>query len=161
MAIGDRFWNRVEKTDACWVWHGGTADGYGQLQIDKRYVKAHRYAWAEAFGQVPDGLCVLHRCDNRRCVRPDHLFLGTRSDNNGDRDLKGRAARGIRHGAHTHPDAFRGERHSRAKLTEVEVRAVRRLRLKGMTQVNLAQQFGVSRWLIRSICDGRAWGWLS
>jgi len=68
--------------------------GYGRKKVGSRTVLAHRHAWELANGLVPEGLCVLHRCDNPPCINPDHLFLGTRADNNADRDAKGRSKRG-------------------------------------------------------------------
>jgi hypothetical protein len=106
MAIGDitahgresdRFWGKVKKTDGCWVWTAGRDNwGYGQFnrKTPKGWqpIKAHRWAWIERNGQTE--LCLLHRCDNRVCVRPDHLFTGTRRDNALDRDAKGRTFNG-------------------------------------------------------------------
>lgn len=83
------FVSRVEV--GCWNWTGFiNPKGYGQLSFKRRTVRAHRLAWALAYGPIPDGLCVCHRCDNRRCVRPDHLFIGTNLDNMRDMVAKGR-----------------------------------------------------------------------
>lgn len=94
----DRFWSKVDKSGECWNWTGArTAPGWhGMFASDatragRTMVLAHRHSWALANGPVPDGLNVLHRCDNAGCVRPDHLFLGTHSDNMRDRSAKGRA----------------------------------------------------------------------
>ena len=157
MALAD-FWNRVDKTPSCWIWRGALgSDGYGAIQIAMRSKKTHRVSWEMAHGAIPDGMCVLHQCDNRACVKPGHLFLGTRLDNNRDRVLKGRSASGDRHGTHTHPEVFRGTRVHTAKLTEEQVRLIRS---SSGTQVGLAERFGVSRRTIRSIRDGSKWGWL-
>jgi len=86
-----RFDSRVAKGDGCWLWVGARdRDGYGQIKIAKRQTKAHHAAWIRAGRTIPDGMCVLHRCDNPPCVRIDHLFLGTLADNNADRAAKGR-----------------------------------------------------------------------
>src|SRR3990167_4478033 len=84
--------SRILKTDHCWIWTGSKdIHRYGRIgQGANRYVKAHRVSYMIAYGPIPKGLCVLHRCDNPSCVRPDHLFLGTYADNNKDRDLKQR-----------------------------------------------------------------------
>jgi hypothetical protein len=74
----------------CWVWTKSTSHGYGAFGIERRVHKAHRVAFQWMVGPIPEGLCVLHRCDNRPCVRPDHLFLGTRPDNTADMMAKGR-----------------------------------------------------------------------
>lgn len=85
-----RFWSKVIKTDSCWNWTGSLNNkGYGQFQAGYGSVLAHRVSWYFAHGEHPT-LCVLHHCDNPRCVRPDHLFLGTKADNNRDMCAKGR-----------------------------------------------------------------------
>lgn len=89
-----RFWSKVEKHEAneCWLWTGGAriATGYGRFYAFGEQILAHRFAWELAHGQVPDGLFVLHRCDNPPCVNVDHLWLGTKGDNNRDTAAKGR-----------------------------------------------------------------------
>jgi hypothetical protein len=83
------FWSRVHKTDGCWLWTlKPRSDAYGRL--GKRSVPAHRLSWEIHNGPIPPGICVLHHCDTRLYVRPDHLFLGTVADNNKDRDRKER-----------------------------------------------------------------------
>jgi hypothetical protein len=96
-AFEDRFWSRVDKTDGCWLWTGWTSRfGYGRIKRDNRECLTHRVSWELTNGPIPDGMCVLHRCDVPACVRPDHLFLGTKTDNAADRTAKGRTHR---HGA--------------------------------------------------------------
>lgn len=87
-----RFWSKVRKSDECWIWIAGRyfPAGYGQFFLDGRDMRAHRTSWTIVHGPIPDGLWVLHKCDNPPCVRPDHLFLGTRSDNMRDCVSKGR-----------------------------------------------------------------------
>lgn len=95
-SLGDGFWERVERgsPDDCWPWMGSLKDtGYGQLTrlaISSTPLKAHRVAWELVNGPIPAGLHCLHRCDNRRCVNPAHLFLGTNHDNIKDMWSKGR-----------------------------------------------------------------------
>ena len=90
----DRFWAKVEKTEACWKWHGSKSPGgYGQIREGGRgsaLLRAPRYSWAIHIGPIPEGLCVCHKCDNPECTRPDHLFLGTLGDNMRDCYAKGR-----------------------------------------------------------------------
>jgi hypothetical protein len=94
-----RFWDKVRIGDGCWEWQASKrATGYGQFAyLGKPSVKAHRVAWMLNRGLIPDGVCVLHRCDNPGCVRPSHLFLGTQEDNIRDREVKGRSPTGDAH----------------------------------------------------------------
>jgi hypothetical protein len=162
--LGERFWSKVRKTRSCWLWTGGTfRDGYGQfsamIEGSKKTLKAHRVSWELAHGSIPDGLCVLHRCDMRNCIRPDHLFLGTNIENTADRDRKGRAASGDRHFSHLHPDRVpRGEKHGRAKITECDVVAIRKAYSRGnITQRALARRFGITITQVSSIVRGEFW----
>lgn len=87
----ERFWQRVDMGGACWRWMGARLPaGYGRLSFQRRSMYAHRVAYLLTYGVIPEGLCVLHRCDNPPCVRPDHLFLGTQTDNARDRERKNR-----------------------------------------------------------------------
>jgi hypothetical protein len=90
----ERLERDVDRSGECWVWTSKHNDlGYGMLMVNYQRWYAHRLAWTLANGPIPDGLCVLHRCDNPPCVRPAHLFLGTRTDNAKDRDQKGRGVK--------------------------------------------------------------------
>lgn len=90
-AIEDRFWAKVDRGGECWLWTAGRdSSGYGSLRTGHTKVSAHRLSWQLHHGQIPPGQNVLHRCDNPRCVRPDHLFLGTQADNVADMVAKGR-----------------------------------------------------------------------
>jgi hypothetical protein len=87
----ERFWRRVNRTDGCWLWTGARkTSGYGEINIGGAIWDTHRLAWTITQGPIPDGLCVLHTCDVRPCVNPDHLWLGTIADNNRDMFAKGR-----------------------------------------------------------------------
>lgn len=95
-----RFWAKVVKSASCWLWQGKPNDsGYGTLRTGDEGAPeyAHRYSWRLHKGPVPDGYCVLHRCDTPLCVNPEHLFLGTRGSNNADAKAKRRTSQGLEH----------------------------------------------------------------
>jgi hypothetical protein len=94
-----RFWGYVVKGDGCWEWRNRLSRRYGRFAIGRRSAAAHRLSYVWAYGAFDEILLVCHRCDNPRCVRPDHLFLGTNADNMHDMKAKGRARgpkRGVR-----------------------------------------------------------------
>jgi hypothetical protein len=101
--LTERFWEKVAKSDGCWLWIGGrTSRGYGMFTARHRRQRgAHRYAWEMVNGPIPDGMVICHRCDNPPCVRVDHLFLGTQKDNIHDMMAKHRGA--TRGGGYTSP----------------------------------------------------------
>ena len=91
-SLAERFWPRVRKGDGCWEWQGHrSSHGYGKIGCGGKDIGTHRVAWELAHGPIPAGMHVCHRCDNPPCVRPDHLFLGTHSDNMRDLAEKGLA----------------------------------------------------------------------
>lgn len=123
----------------CWLWTGAKqSDGYGQFGANGTPRKAHRIAYTLWRGEIPENLLVCHACDNRACVNPMHLFLGTASDNAADMKHKGRAARG-----------------KKVKLTEKEVCEIQALRGRGVTQLALASRFGVARQTITRVMQRR------
>jgi hypothetical protein len=141
----DDFWKKVQKTDGCWLWKASkTRNGYGQVSIRGRVLKAHRVAYEFTRGPIPLGLFACHKCDNRACVRPDHLFLGTPRDNIQDAVQKGRMCA--------------GERQWCAKLTGEQVVDIRRRYAEGgITHKALAREFGVSSATICLIVTGKKW----
>lgn len=98
-----RFWDKVEKTKDCWNWTACKRDGYGLFRLiaGKSMVNAHRVSWEIYNGEIPKNMLVLHRCDNRLCVNPNHLFLGNLQENMNDRNKKQRQARGEKCGRAT------------------------------------------------------------
>lgn len=167
MTFEELFWSKVKKGPDCWEWQGGLVAGYGHISSRKHgYHRAHRLAWTLLRGAIPDGVCVLHHCDNRRCVNPAHLFLGSRKDNAIDMASKGRQhlqrapwkMRGDLNPMRRHPElAPRGSKHGCAKLTEDRVLAIRRSRAAGATNKDLARLNGVSLSAISFITTGQTW----
>lgn len=142
-----RFWSKVDrgKKAECWEWTGSIRKkmGYGVFWMTSDNNRhAHRVCWELVNGPIPDGKLVLHHCDNRRCVNPTHLFLGTQSDNVNDRVKKGRSAC--------------GEGHGMSKLTENDVRELRR-RFGSTTLVSLAKEFGISVTHVCNIVHRKNW----
>ena len=90
MTIEERFWSKVALSDGCWLWGGCKRKGYGAINIGGRIHDAHRLSYTIANGEIPEGLCVLHKCDNPSCVNPLHLRLGSLADNVADMVAKGR-----------------------------------------------------------------------
>lgn len=138
----------VISSSGCWEWVGSLRkDGYGQIHIGSRpnrvNTRVHCLGYSLLISPVPDGLCVLHKCDNRRCWNPGHLWLGTRKQNQADMKQKGRAAR--------------GSRNASAKLSRSDISEILRLRSIGLKQVDVAARFGVQQSLISMIETGKIW----
>ena len=139
----ERFWANVDKSGDCWEWTGSLdGHGYGRMGINGTRVKAHRYSYELAHGPLCD-LFVCHHCDNRRCVRPDHLFAGTQADNLRDASRKGR----MPHGA----------THSAAKLTDAQVQEIRSLFDQGWGGQDIANAYNLGPASVSRI--GRRCGW--
>ena len=144
----------------CWTWTARlSASGYGRFLLsDGRAVPASRAAWILANGNLPSDVCVCHRCDNRACVRLDHLFTGSRADNSADMKAKGRAARGDRNGARLFPETrVRGTRHPQARLNEAKVVEIRERFAAGATAESLAKEHGVTAPAITKVVRRVTW----
>lgn len=154
-----RFANELDPRDAkvsatgCWEWtHCVQANGYGRMRARDRSYYVHRASYEKFHGPIPEGFDVCHTCDNRKCWNPEHLFLGTRTDNMHDAAAKGRLSNGDRHS-----ELLRGSKGPGAKLTEVEVRSIRMLKIAGASTTSLAKKFNVCTDTIRDIVYGRTW----
>ncbi len=134
----------------CIVWIRGCSSwGYGDVNVGARRISAHRLSFEIANGPIPDGMCVLHRCDVPACINPRHLFLGTKGDNNRDATEKGR----------NKPP--RGEICGAAKITRVEVLEIRRRYFSGdVLQRQLAAEYGICQQTVSDIVNHKKWAWL-
>lgn len=143
--LEERLWEKVRKTATCWLWEGATMpNGYGRIGIyHGTGMLVHRAAYGLARGKIPRGKQVLHHCDVRNCVRPDHLFIGTPADNGADMAVKGRSTI--------------GEKNPRAKLTEKKVAKIKRALLNGVTPAILGPRFNVSPAAIYLIAKNERW----
>jgi hypothetical protein len=163
----EKFWSNVSKTDTCWIWTGDlNSMGYGRYREHNQRVLSHRIAWTLVRGLIPPGLCILHRCDVKLCVNPDHLFLGTLSDNAQDMIEKGRGnfqlrpetrPRGANHPNHLRPERLtRGSRRYNAIFSEDEVRRIRTFPPSVGTAA-IARVVGKNYHSVWSIRRGKGW----
>jgi len=150
--LKERFWQKVNKCgiDDCWEWTACKYANllYGAILAEGKKKLAHRVSWELNNGEIPEGLCVLHKCDNPICVNPNHLFLGTHLDNSRDRDAKGR---------HVACDQ-RGEKGPRSKLTNKEAHEIKILTKHGaLTQWIIGDMYNVVQSRISAIKAGRTY----
>jgi len=148
----ERFWKKVDKRgpDECWEWRGSvSSSGYGSIYVYGSAIRIHRFSYELHNGPIPEGegyhgTCVCHTCDNRRCVNPGHLFLGTHAENMADMKRKGRQK------------DVAGEANPRAKLTPDDVENIR-ANAMNLPRQDIADLFGVSKSLVEKILAGAVW----
>lgn len=140
-----RFLSYVEITDTCWLWTGGLKRrGYGKFSmIPIKSMPAHRASYILFKGEIPEGKCICHQCDNPRCVKPEHLWVGTTQENTQDMVNKGRS--------------LRGEKQNLAKLTKEDVLKIRELGSQGMVQWKIGEMFNLTAGHVNNIIKRRAW----
>lgn len=140
----------ISQQSGCIEWQGClTKNGYGQIRVRQpanKLMLAHRLAWTLKYGCISPGFDVCHKCDNRKCINVDHLFIGTRSENMQDMVSKGRQA------------DTRGEKSGKAKLDSQAIGEVKRLCLSGVTQAKVALMYGVHAAHISRIMSKKRWG---
>jgi hypothetical protein len=142
--------DNIEIINECWIWKGSkNIKGYGNLRDGKKTKLAHRASYEVFKGNIMHELCVLHTCDNRSCVNPDHLWQGTHEDNAKDRQKKDRSA------------DRKGEKHGRSKLDENQVGEILKMLEKGMTQREIAKKYDVDQSTIYKINVRKNWSHLN
>ena len=144
----------------CWEWTGGyTTDGYGSFTIKSKRFRASRVVFSVAKGEIPSGVLMLHKCDNRKCVNPDHLFLGDYEMNNRDTSRKGNYPTGNDHFRRKYPErAYKGSKHPMAKANESQVLAIRDMYDNGgYASTVCAQLFGLPRGVVNGIVHRKSW----
>lgn len=144
--VWDRFWSKVARGSGCWLWGAGrSAKGYGRFAYQGKNQRAHRVAWKLFRGPIPAGMDVLHECDNRLCMHPFHLYLGTNNDNVDDK---------VRRGRQPHVS---GERNGNSKITETQAEEIRQARDAGISSVALAKIYPISPHAVRDIGRRKLW----
>lgn len=153
--IENRFWEKVRKTENCWLWEGAQAgSGYGTFcGADGKMTSAHRIAYWLVNGDIPPGYVICHKCDVKLCVNPDHLWCGTQQQNVDDMIQKGRFARGkqLNHAPQN------GSLNNNAKTNEDNVVLVRKLLDQGMSQAEVARRTGIKRGNVWCIKHRKSW----
>jgi hypothetical protein len=131
--------------NGCWEWTGARNKGYGSVEYLGKPWKAHRLSYLYHYGKIPDGMHVLHKCDNPSCVNPKHLFLGTHQDNMDDMNSKHRNK------------PHKGEDNGRAKLTRIDVIRLRLMYQSGVRRKDIAKEFKINLSQVRKVATGIHW----
>lgn len=141
--IKDRLLKKIIKTKKCWIWIGATSHGYGRIGYKNKTYAAHRVMWEQTYGSIKNGLWVLHKCDNRKCINPDHLFLGDRQDNVDDCVNKRRH--------------IFGSNSSLSKLKNTDILRIKSLSDMGIRQHIIAKKFGITQSNVSKIINKKSW----
>jgi hypothetical protein len=164
-----RFWSKIERRRGCWVWKARIdRGGYGIFSVSRQsLVRAHRYAWELLRGELPGAACLLHRCRERRCVNPAHLYLGSAHDSHAPPPIQAtapsssndaRRPSGDEHWTHKRPSLVRrGENSNLSKLRASDVTRIRALHARGASAGELAERFHVVRETVVNILRHRTW----
>jgi hypothetical protein len=161
-----RFWSKVERRRGCWIWKARTdRGGYGIFSVSRNtLVRAHRYSWQLLRRRLPTVGCLLHRCGDRRCVNPAHLYVGSAHESHDPRRRSSQATpdprrpSGDRHWTRRKPaQVRRGERSNLSKLRAAQVLQIRSLHARGMSVDDLAKRYRVVRETVANIVHFRTW----
>jgi len=145
-----RFFNKVRKTKKCWIWNGAkTSKGYGRFKIKGKLKLSHRISYLIRYGMFDENMFICHKCDNPRCVKPSHLFLGTRSDNMIDCYEKGRLYIGKGNFLKGHKDS--------AILTDRKVIKIKKMIQSGEKLISISKKFKIKYQTIRDLSSGRTY----
>jgi HNH endonuclease len=167
--LEERFWEKVDKNGPvpahrpelgpCWVWLGCIGDGYGHIGWNGKNRGAHIISYMLAHGPIEAGNCVLHACDNRRCVNPLHLSVGDKKQNAQEREERGRGnhPRGACNIFHRCPELRQGEMNGRAKITEVDAWCIRESYAGGQTADVLSEAYDLTKTTVWHILHGKLW----
>ena len=151
----ERFWNKVIKTDDCWIWTAyRNENGYGCYKLSGKLILAHRAAFLFTFGHLPQTKNICHHCDNPPCVNPSHLFVGTQSDNVHDCFNKGR---GVPPNLKDREKVYTGSLNPNSKLSEDDVIFIRYLLSVKTKQKHIAEMFNVHIATIERIASKKSW----
>jgi hypothetical protein len=147
--VKERFEEKFIRSDGCWEWIGGVGShGYGNFSANGKISTSHRFSYEYFVGPIPASLVVCHSCDNRTCVNPAHLFVGTMAENNADRDSKGRARNGL------NP---KGEDSPHATITATTALRIRELASQSMKKIDIARSLNLSPYIVYDVCSCRTW----